>query len=365
MVASRRAFTLIELLVVIAIIALLVLILLPALGSARRAARQSLCMANLQQFGRAYGSYANDFKERIGALQGDINDPQVAADHTEHNVVATQVQNLINTFDGRRPTTLTPFQTVNTGGPGAGPSVTEQFEHLALFGNASQDILMPNAVCPEDSARLEWRRNPFNSDSWAQKPVGRFTSANIDWMPYSSSYQLVPAAAGYSIFTWHGTTFSYAQGGSHDTYSLYKVQFGNRKISEVTYPSQKVAMMDSQQRHTGDGDLFYAYPQAQQPLLFWDGSVSIRKTADSNPGWDPSTIRFGMLGNLSRMPVPATKVTYSPDAGFESPKRPELLPSGEKKAFGQYRWTRSGLRGVDFGGSEVNTTVGETAEWQS
>lgn len=79
-----HGFTLIELLVVVAIISVLVALLLPALTSARDAARTAVCSANQKQIGTAILTYANDYHDSFPTTGNYANwnkDPYHRADN--------------------------------------------------------------------------------------------------------------------------------------------------------------------------------------------------------------------------------------------------------------------------------------------
>ncbi len=332
----RRAFTLIELLVVIAIIALLMAILLPALGAARKAARTAVCQTNLKQMMTAHLTYTNDNKGYLAVLHGRAEDRLGRAMPFASGAdLAVQAHEFIGEHADRGSTSsdpLPPFKNADSK-----TWVVEQFTHIVLTDYLGEHLPSPVTVCPEDQPRLSWRAAPLQMESSAFAPRSSHNAANMDWWPFSSSYQIAAAAsdgAGYE----RRQEGSYYQWKDHDRYHL-KRHMGGRKINEVAFPAQKVALYDSQQRHAGKRDVFFAYKRAQQPLGFFDGSVSIRKTADANVGQDGQNPAYTSV----------TLMAYVPDAGFESP----IVPDERVTMPGYYRWTRGGLSGVDYGGGEI------------
>lgn len=333
--SRNAAFSLIELLVVVAIVALLIALALPAISQARKAGRAAICGSNLKQLGIATGTYAADYADAIWAfswragnrLPSTYQDLQSAP--TDVQAAVCQAVDILRRRADREdiPNINTLFNWI--------PHV--YYSHLVLQDYLAARLPEPMVACPEDQALLNWQRDPvmlFDEGYWLPFQPGP-GPANKRW-PYASTYQVVPASYDGSP-----TGARIANAGFDASYLLPAAsRLGGLKLTSVAFPAMKVHLMDQESRHAGRR-MYYAVPQATQPLLMFDGSVRTIQTADTNQGWQP---------NDPASPEPS-RFRYNAPLWGAPTTTGELFES----VIGHYRWTRGGLAGVDTGGAEVNT----------
>jgi prepilin-type N-terminal cleavage/methylation domain-containing protein/prepilin-type processing-associated H-X9-DG protein len=154
----RSGFTLIELLVVIAIIAVLIALLLPAVQSAREAARRIQCVNNLKQIGVALHNYQESRTVLPGAdMVFNVTELSALANILPY-LEQSNVYNSINfDFSYQDPTNTTAMYTVVSGFvcpsdlPDAVPALGAQTNYMANMGSGIvwQSAIGPNVGMPQ------------------------------------------------------------------------------------------------------------------------------------------------------------------------------------------------------------------------
>lgn len=313
--ARVRGFALVELAVVALALALAAAVI--AVGGRQNRLGSGLAgsMANLKRFGEVTGNYAADYEDRFWAFswkRGDALSQYGDLNFTPDDLQASAnqaVDILRRRFDESVPRFSNWVANVRTG-------------TLVLADYLDESLPMEWTASPGHRVLLEWQHDPYAAgNTWDTRRRA-----------FASSYELPTAFFSPDEYP------TITQGSTHSSYYVPPgVELGGRRVNEVDFPSRKAHLSDTASWFFGARPAWYLEPEARVPALSVDGSAAVRRTADANAAGDPINAWRGDYF-----------INYLPQEW----EVPAMHPSGDVVS-GKYRWTRRGLRGIDFDGERV------------
>jgi hypothetical protein len=345
---SQRAFVLAEALTA-AFILIVIAAVLVVLGAKHRATTGlNRDLGNLRQIGQWTHAYAADFEDRAPALDE-------APDTTFPILQPVPGEDLRNAV--KHAMDILWRRTGRNSGPDRIEIPTSWFPnllytHLVIADYADLSFPDRDFVSTGDVHRMKWTDDPIGKHDqgfWQpyQEPQNGSAPSFVDrrW-PYSSSYQIGPAWYDAGQSDWSpGVSRIHPLRYASVTVPPSTVIEGQR-TSSVAFPSQKVMWHDYGDWYHASRPYYFAAAGSEGDprvaIAAGDGAATVRATADANPGWHP----------VRPTTTDTARFVYDP-RDWEPPTTNGAV--AEAIFAGYYRWTRGGLKGRDFDGTEINT----------
>lgn len=345
---QARGVALVEVVVVVLLVGVLVAACLPAVQEQRRQASIKADLNGLRLIGQASAMYSDASEDRLFAFSwrpGEVpvtRNTQLALfcasldpNSTASYIRASVVQQLDLVTHGFKDERLLPVP--STAPPNHVPYPL--FNHLVLAHFMGASLPAELFASKADRHRAYWRRNMDEFlDDPRNSPV-RPPSTDTSWIQlwrwgFSSSYQVGVSHWAPDV----GTAFKRTaeRGSTHRQWLLPNDArvLGNRTLSEVAFPGQKVMMFDEFDRYAAGGARYFALQGASNTVNFYDGHAARVLTADSNFGFRPNDPESTGVTVYNYVPFP----WWDPAGAVVT-----VVPV-------YYDQTRDGLQGVDYPG---------------
>jgi prepilin-type N-terminal cleavage/methylation domain-containing protein len=386
-----KGFTLIELLVVISIIALLIGILLPALGEAKRKARQLIDVANLSTHGKAIGIYSSQNNGRMPNIRPG-NGLSTGASTGPRNLPMITWANAVGGVGGNTPDQGSPLAYNGWAFGAGGLSYDDlwRFHNLA-FGDYIVDegglgLLNDVFASPGSTTSGNWdviRSGTSPDAQFGINFIGLSAGNTGAWYTGGQYGAAGDTAAGSNdeIITWalqsdYKYTFAglYGQntlligGGSSQTFwDAGNDGFGGStnlpwlsggsfwryrayvQASAFDHPAAKVAFWEHWAVNSRRANIYFM-PFANISVATIDGSARIVNPFDDMPDLQQNVDAY------KRGQGWGTQQNYQPASGHDTAVASQQLglPGGNPKPYAWFIYTDKGPRGRDLSGDSSN-----------